>query len=253
MRIRTMLTVAAIGSLTLTGLAASPSSADGEPGDPAEIVTGVLTPEEESAVQTAPGSTEKVDMFYEGRKIDPASDWQGANVCVEVSEDGTMQCFDNDSESNKFLAAHAPTAQARAGARQALAGVEQVRPAVAEQAVSAPSATAKTAAVKGYSSCPGSYVCLWQDANYAGRRLQWPTYSESKTRHLDQYSPSFQDKASSAFVNRPQRGVEVYDFRTGLPDPHLFLGAGYSLYPSFKKIDYTYGGSWNDRADAIKF
>nr|WP_237518492.1 peptidase inhibitor family I36 protein [Streptomyces sp. SID4982] len=164
-----------------------------------------------------------------------------------------MQCFDSDTESNKFLAAHAPTAQARAGARQALTGVEQVRPAVAEQAVSAPSATAKTAAVKGYSSCPSSYVCLWQDADYAGRRLQWPTYSESKTRHLDQYSPSFQDKASSAFVNRPQRGVEVYDFRTGLPDPHLFLGAGYSLYPSFKKIDYTYGGSWNDRADAIKF
>ncbi|MGW3113904.1 peptidase inhibitor family I36 protein [Streptomyces sp. NPDC001091] len=165
-------------------------------------------------------------MFYEGRKIDPASDWQGANVCVEVSEDGTMQCFDNDTESNKFLAAHAPTAQARAGAKQALAGVEQVRPVVAEQAVSGPSATAKTAAVKGHSSCPGSYVCLWQDADYAGRRLQWPTYSESKTRHLDQYSPSFQDKASSAFVNRPQRGVEV---------------------------DYTYGGSWNDRADAIKF
>ncbi|MGW2419141.1 peptidase inhibitor family I36 protein [Streptomyces sp. NPDC001709] len=238
MRIRTMLTIAAVGSLTLTGLTAAPSLAAEDPGPGSDIVTGVLTPEQEASVHTAPGSTDKVDMYYEGEKIDPASDWKGANVCVEVSEDGTMRCFDNDAESNKFLAAHAPTAQARAGAKRALTSPKQARQAVTAQ---------------GYSACPDSYVCLWQDANYAGRRLQWPTYPEAKTRHLDQYSPSFRDKASSAFVNRPQRGVELYDFRTGMPDPHLFLGAGYSLYSNFKNIDYTYGGSWNDRADAIKF
>ncbi|MEV0179488.1 hypothetical protein AB0I54_09320 [Streptomyces sp. NPDC050625] len=78
-----------------------------------DVVTGVLTPEQETAVRTAPGSTDKADMYYKGEKIDPASDWKGANVCVEVSEDGTMRCFDSDAESNKYLAAHAPTAQAR--------------------------------------------------------------------------------------------------------------------------------------------
>ncbi|WP_330457982.1 peptidase inhibitor family I36 protein [Streptomyces sp. NBC_00820] len=238
MRIRTMLAVAAVGSLTLAGATAAPSLAADEPGHPADVVTGVLTPDQEAEVETAPGATDKVDVYYKGAKIDPASDWSGANICVEASEDGTMRCFDNDTESNAYLAAHAPTAQARAGAKQALANRTQAKAAVAAQR---------------YSDCPDSYVCLWQDANYSGRRLQWPTYPEAKTRHLDQYSPSFRDKASSAFVNRPQRGVEVYDFRSGLPDPHLFLGAGYSLYPDFKSIDYTYGGSWNDRADAIKF
>ncbi|MFF4542862.1 peptidase inhibitor family I36 protein [Streptomyces sp. NPDC001435] len=248
MRIRTMLTIAAVGSMTLTGLAATPSLAAGETGSATDVVTGVLTPEQETAVRTAPGSTDKVDMYYKGEKIDPASDWKGANVCVEVSEDGTMRCFDSDAESNKYLAAHAPTAQARAGAKQALASPKQMK-----LALTSPKQAKQGVAARGYSDCPSSYVCLWQDANYSGRRLQWPTYAEAKTRHLDQYSPSFRDKASSAFVNRPQRGVELYDFRTGMPDPHLFLGAGYSLYSNFKDIDYTYGGSWNDRADAIKF
>ncbi|MFI2640290.1 peptidase inhibitor family I36 protein [Streptomyces sp. NPDC018610] len=239
MRIRTMLTVAATGSLALAGLSAAPSMAADDPTPVTGVVTGVLSPEEETAVETAPGSTGTVDMFYKGEKVDPASDWSGANVCVEVSEDGTMQCFDNDTESNEYLATHAPTAAARAGAEQALTNARQGKTAVA--------------AASGYSACPNSYVCLWQDANFSGRRLQWPTYSEAKTRHLDQYSPSFRDKASSAYVNRPQRGVELYDFRTGMPDPHLFLGAGYSLYSNFKNISYTYGGSWNDKADAIKF
>ncbi|WP_435212722.1 peptidase inhibitor family I36 protein [Streptomyces sp. bgisy034] len=229
MRIRrTMLTIAAVGSMALTGVTATPTLAADEPGPVPEIVSGVLTPEEEAEVHAEADPTDKVDMYYKGEKVDPASDWDGAEVCAEVSEDGTMQCFDSNTEANRHLATHAPTAETRAGAKQALTA-------------------------RKYQDCPSNWVCLWQDSNYTGRRLQWPTYDTAKTRHLDQYSPSFRDKATSAFVNRPQRGVEVYDFRTGLPDPHLFLGAGYSLYKNFKDIDYTYGGSWNDRADAIKF
>ncbi|MEY9992250.1 hypothetical protein ABIE67_004282 [Streptomyces sp. V4I8] len=228
MRIRTMLTIAVVGSLALTGVTVAPSLAAADPAPPASVVSDVLTPEEEAEVHAAADAADKVDMYYKGEKVDPASDWSGADVCVEVSEDGTMQCFDSNTEANRHLAAHAPTAAARAGAKQALTS-------------------------RKYSDCPNSYVCLWQDSNYTGRRLQWPTYPEAKTRHLDQYSPSFRDKATSAYVNRPQRGVELYDFRSGLPDPHLFLGAGYSIYPNFKNIDYTYGGNWNDRVDAIKF
>jgi hypothetical protein len=223
-----MLTAAAIGSLALSCLTAAPSLAADTPGPVPGVVTDVLTPAEEAQVHAEADATAKVDMYYQGEKVDPASDWNGAEICVEVSEDGTMQCFDNNTEANKYLAAHAPTAAARTGAKQALKN-------------------------RKYQDCPSSYVCLWQDSNYTGRRLQWPTYPEAKTRHLDQYSPSFRDKATSAFVNRPQRGVELYDFRSGMPDPHLFLGAGYSLYSNFKNIDYTYGGNWNDKADAIKF
>ncbi|MFE5815827.1 peptidase inhibitor family I36 protein [Streptomyces sp. NPDC056479] len=228
MRIRTMLTIAAVGSMALTGVTATPSLAADEPGAIPDVASGVLTPEEEAEVHAEADPTDKVDMYYKGEKVDPASGWNGAEVCAEVSEDGTMQCFDSNTEANRYLAAHAPTAETRAGAKQALTA-------------------------RKYQDCPSNYVCLWQDSNYTGRRLQWPTYDTAKTRHLDQYSPSFRDKATSAFVNRPQRGVELYDFRTGMLDPHLFLGAGYSLYKNFKDIDYTYGGNWNDKVDAIKF
>ncbi|PPS69415.1 MULTISPECIES: peptidase inhibitor family I36 protein [Streptomyces] len=246
MRIRTLLTIAAIGSVALTGVTVAPSMAADEPGPGPEIVSDVLTPEEEAQVHAAVDPADKVDMYYKGEKVDPASDWKGANMCVEVSEDGTMQCFGSDTEANKFLAAHAPTAAARAGAKRALAA----KPAATQNVTMV---APQEAAIQRYQDCPSSYVCLWQNSNYSGRRLQWPTYDTAKTRHLDQYSPSFRDKASSAFVNRPQRGVELYDFRSGIPDPHLFLGAGYSLYSNFTSIDYTYGGSWNDKADAIKF
>ncbi|MFI1482953.1 peptidase inhibitor family I36 protein [Streptomyces sp. NPDC020747] len=225
MRLRTMAATAAVASLALSGLAATPSFAAD---DPTGVVTDVLTPEQEAQVHAEADAADTVDMFYKGQRIDPASGWSGAQICVEVSADGTMQCFDTDAEANRYLSANAPTAEARAGAKRALTN-------------------------RAYRDCPNSYVCLWQNSNYSGRRLQWPTYDESKTRHLNQYSPSFRDKASSAYINRPQRGVELYDFRTGLPDAHLFLGSGYSRYANFSNIDYAYGGSWNDRADAIKF
>ncbi|MFJ2442355.1 MULTISPECIES: peptidase inhibitor family I36 protein [unclassified Streptomyces] len=228
MRMHTILTISTIGSMVLTGVTAVPSLAVDDTGSIPEFVSDVLTPEAEEKVHAEADAADKVDMYYKGEKVDPASGWAGADVCVEVSEDGTMQCFDSNAESNKYLATHAPTAETRAGAKQALTS-------------------------RKYSDCPSSYVCLWQNSNYSGRRLQWPTYDQAKTRHLDQYTPSFRDKASSAYVNRPQRGVTLYDFRTGLPDPIVILAAGYTLWPNLTSIEHPYGGSWNDKADAIKF
>ncbi|WP_043264122.1 peptidase inhibitor family I36 protein [Streptomyces sp. CT34] len=230
MQIRTRTTMAAAAvALAATGLFATPVFADNAAPEKPEAVPGTLTPEEEARVHREVGNAQKVDMYYHGKKIDSSSDdLGGAQVCAEVSEDGTMECFDSSQEANSYLARQAPSEQARQGARAA-------------------------ATTYKYEDCPSSWVCLWQDANFSGRRLQWPTYPQAKTRHLDQYSPSFRDKASSAYVNRPQRGVTLYDFRTGMPDPHLYLGAGYTMYPNFKKISYAYGGNWNDKADAIKF
>lgn len=212
----------------------------GEPGSTPGVVSGVLTPEEEAKVHAEADPANKLDMFHNGVRIDPASGWGGAEVCAEVSEDGTMQCFDDNAAANEYLASHAPTPSSRAGAARAL--------------------TARTAAstngdmsVRKQEDCPNSWVCLWQDSNYTGRRLQWPTYDTAKTRHLDQYSPSFRDKTTSAAVNRRQRGVTLYDFRTASPDPQLVLGAGFSLYGDFRNYGYVYGGNWNDKVDAIKF
>ncbi|MFH9426064.1 peptidase inhibitor family I36 protein [Streptomyces sp. NPDC017529] len=227
-RVRTTVAAAALAVAT-AGIAAAPAFADTTAPETPGAVSGTATPEDEAQVHKELENAPKVEMYYHGKKIDSTSDdLGGAQLCAEVSEDGTMECFDNQQEANAYLGRHAPTEEARLGAKSA-------------------------AVLRSYNDCPKNWVCLWQDANYKGRRLQWPTYASSKTRHLDQYSPSFRDKASSAYVNRPQRGVELYDFRTGMPDPHLFLGAGYSAYPNFKKISYAYGGNWNDKADAIKF
>ncbi|MFE1444421.1 peptidase inhibitor family I36 protein [Streptomyces sp. NPDC058739] len=237
MRIRRLLPV--VTALALAAGAAPAAAADAA--IPADVVTDVLSPEEEAAVHAAANAEEKVDIYYQGELIDPAGDWEGAAICAEVNENGTMQCFDSEIEANNRLAAIAPTAEAREGAAAALAKKTSWK------------STVNSSGALAYDDCPNGWVCLWQDSNFTGRRLQWPTYETAKTRHLDQYSPSFRDKASSAAVMRSQRGVTLYDFRSGLPDPRLILTSGWTLWPNFKDYDYTYGGNWNDKADAIKF
>ncbi|GGS32323.1 hypothetical protein GCM10010269_83190 [Streptomyces humidus] len=86
------------------------------------MITGVLSPEEEATVHAAADPTLQVDMYYKGKKIDPAGGWEGAQICAEVDEDGTMECFDNDTEANSRLASVAPTKEARQGAASALTG-----------------------------------------------------------------------------------------------------------------------------------
>jgi hypothetical protein len=94
--------------------------------------------------------------------------------------------------------------------------------------------------------CPSGWVCLWESGNYAGRRLQW---SASGTKKLADWD--FRDKASAAFARRPQGGIECIDYRTGQPDPHLFLAVA-TYYPELVRISHVYGGSWNDKIDEIR-
>ncbi|MFC7303209.1 peptidase inhibitor family I36 protein [Streptomyces monticola] len=236
MRLRTRLAISVAAlAVTATGVATAPAYADALPIDEPTITVGTLTPEEEAQVHAELDGAPKVDMYYNGGKVDPAADdLSGAQVCTEVSVDGTMECFDTVEESNQYLAAHAPTVASRESAAEMAASED-------------------TVGTLAYRDCPANYVCLWQDASYKGRRLQWPTYDEWKTRHLDQYSPSFRDKASSVYVNRQSRGIYLYDFRSGLPDPKMLVPGGYSIISNFRNVDYPYGGTWNDRADAIKF
>ncbi|MER5490090.1 peptidase inhibitor family I36 protein [Streptomyces sp. NPDC002490] len=239
---RRLLVFLAAGSLVLTGVTAAPALAAGGPsGDTPGVVSDLLTPEEEAAVHAEVEPVRQVDMYYNGQKVDPAAPWNGAAVCAEVSEDGTMQCFDSGIQANRYLAEHAPSVKSRAGAAQA---VRQETAGGASGAEYTPQRA---------SDCPAWWVCLWQHSNYGGRMLKWPWYPASKTRHLDSYRPSFRDEASSVYVNRPQRGVEAYDFRSFMPDPRMFFGAGYGMYPNLKNEDYPTGGNWNDKIDAIKF
>ncbi|MFE9659157.1 peptidase inhibitor family I36 protein [Streptomyces sp. NPDC005955] len=219
--------------MAATGIFVTPSFANAPVPNPAPPVSGTLTPAEEAELESS--ATHPASVYYQGALVPDNVDIpDAAQVCAEVGVDATMHCFDTDAQANAYLAQHAPTQAAREGAAQAAAGAGNV-------------------GTNAYSDCPSTWVCLWEHADFTGRRLQWPTYDTAKTRHLDRYKPSFRDKTSSAFVNRPQRGVWLYDIRSGLPDPHLILASGWSLYSNFKDYDYPYGGNWNDKADAIKF
>jgi hypothetical protein len=124
---------------------------------------------------------------------------------------GTVKCYDTDAEARRDL----------------------------------PAAPAGTIGTRASSDCAYRWVCLWQDAAYTGRILRW---SAPGTKNLGDWN--FRDKASSACNNKAIGGAELDDLRTGLPDPMMFVGVG-SCVKDFSKVDYPYGGSWNDKADKL--
>ncbi|EGX60837.1 hypothetical protein SZN_05267 [Streptomyces zinciresistens K42] len=93
--------------------------------------------------------------------------------------------------------------------------------------------------------CVYGWVCLWENGDFTGRRLQW---SAKGTKQLGDWD--FRDKASAGCVNRNLGGALVHDARTGLPDPYMALANGYC----YKFIDTSYptGGSFNDKADYLE-
>jgi hypothetical protein len=163
---------------------------------------------------------------YHGKKINLRDGWAGAQACAEFAV-GDVRCYDTTAEADRA-----------------------VRPAAGTAAPAAPAAAGAAGAAgdvhaDALGDCVYGWVCLWQDDNYKGRRLQW---SAPGTKKLADWN--FRDKASSGAVNRVQGGVECVDYRTGLPDPRMFLGAGGAY--RFPTVDYPYGGTWNDRVDEIK-
>ncbi|MGW2782815.1 peptidase inhibitor family I36 protein [Streptomyces populi] len=251
-------------------------------------ISGLLTTREETRLHASLADEDThggVIADYDGKKINLAEGWQGAEVCGEDPVTGEAKCWDSVEESNRDAAGSgsAHTSSARGSGKKAGRGAKSGMTAAARPAAApgdddtggddytddatgdggSTTATPDPAEENGpgsgvisklYTACPAGNVCLWADAGYKGRMLKFPTHDTTKTRHLSEWG--FRDKTSSAYVNRPQRGVECYDIRTGMPDPRLFLGAGYTLYKNFKGYDYPWlagGGDWNDKVDAIKY
>ncbi|MFE2302298.1 peptidase inhibitor family I36 protein [Streptomyces sp. NPDC059445] len=256
-------------------------------------VSGLLTPGEETRLHEAVATDDEtrggVVADYNGKKINLAEGWQGAQVCGDDPDTGEAKCWDSVEDSNRDAAGSAHASLSASGKKTAQGKKTATAAAARTAAPAAAPADGDTGGDTGgddytddatgdggsttatpdqpepagpgsgiisklYTACPAGNVCLWADAGYKGRMLKFPTHDTAKTRHLSEWG--FRDQTSSAYVNRPQRGVECYDIRTGMPDPHLFLGAGYSLYKNFKSYGYPWisgGGNWNDKVDAIKY
>ena len=157
---------------------------------------------------------------YHGKKIDLAKGWQGAQVCVEYP-DAKVNCYSTVAESDRATAAYRAT---------------HAMPAAATKAGVSP---------QSINDCLSPWVCLWQNVNYSGHKLEWSTPG---TKTLGKWG--FRDKTSSACNNRPIYGATLTDYRDYLPDPELIVPLG-SCLSNFTKISYPYGGNWNDKADAL--
>ncbi len=74
---------------------------------------------------------------YQGKRINLANGWQGAQICVEQAAND-VRCYASAKEYTKDLGR-------------------------------------RTKAIKSlaWSDCPSGYACLWEHINYEGRRLQW--------------------------------------------------------------------------------
>ncbi|MEW1638822.1 peptidase inhibitor family I36 protein [Streptomyces sp. NPDC093801] len=97
----------------------------------------------------------------------------------------------------------------------------------------------------GTPTCGFGWTCLWQDAGWYGRKLQW---SADGSKNLGDWS--FRDKASSTCNNDEIGGMGLYDWRTGMPDPEIITALGYCL-KNLHVYGYPYGGNWGDKADEL--
>ncbi|MFJ7077672.1 peptidase inhibitor family I36 protein [Streptomyces sp. NPDC098781] len=163
---------------------------------------------------------------YDGKEINLAESWEGANICTELPS-GEVHCYDTNEES---LADPDLPAQVRQNSL----------------------AAAKFRASDPRDNCAADYWCLYQDANYKGRRLQ---FSSSGKKNLGDYG--FRDKLSSVYywVGRwplnygtatiwDSRSWPLNDRQRDLIPPH-----GWS---NFKNMDYPGGGNWDNKVDVFQ-
>ncbi|MEU3776317.1 peptidase inhibitor family I36 protein [Streptomyces sp. NPDC032472] len=209
-------------------LIATPAASAATTPLPAAPVSGTLSPAAEQQMLSEIATSKPVIATYKGKQINLAQNWEGARVCAEVS-DGSVECFDSQGEADAALVnENASVARRESAVRKALGGT-------------AAQAPASTSAI---GDCGFGWICVWEHSDYSGRRLQW---NAKGTKNLSNWG--FRDQASSGCVNRYQYGASLVDFRDFQLDPEMLMGAG-SCY-DFTKASYVWGGTWNDKADAV--
>ncbi|WP_239001018.1 peptidase inhibitor family I36 protein [Jiangella asiatica] len=151
---------------------------------------------------------------YNGEYIDLSQGWQGAQICVEQA-DASIVCYDDEADY-------------RAGEGLAADGPETL----------------------ALSDCPSAHLCLWDDRQYAGPKIE---FRQAGYKDLRDYG--FAERANSYFNNR-QTVSGLFDHhnsngtftleagpRGGTRDRHAEL----SLLREFRGGD----GSWNNKIDEL--
>ncbi|SDL28403.1 peptidase inhibitor family I36 protein [Nonomuraea jiangxiensis] len=156
-----------------------------------------------TATPAVQAQTATQTVTFQGRTIDMSRVWATAQVC-SVESASQVTCFASEAEYRRT-----------SGLSRGSTG--------------------------DYRDCPDGYGCIWQGANFQGRRLQ---FKDKGTHSLSKYS--FRDQASSAFNNRsPGHGAfYLIDQKAGRPDPRYMLG-------TWQYVSNLAKSGWNDRADKV--
>ncbi|MDS0136075.1 MULTISPECIES: peptidase inhibitor family I36 protein [unclassified Amycolatopsis] len=141
-----------------------------------------------------------IQASYGGTTIDLGKGWKDAQVCAEFAV-GDVRCFRTPQDF---------------------------------------AATSGEFGIAAAEDCKYTWVCLWENIDHTGRRLQW---NASGTKKLADWG--FRDQASSAALHRPQSGATLVNYVTALPDQHAYLAAN-GIYSDFRSF------GWNDKADEIQ-
>ncbi|MEU3219584.1 hypothetical protein [Streptomyces sp. NPDC006971] len=174
---------------------------------------------------------------YHGQQIDLGSGWGGAAICTEVAAND-VRCYDNETEEMQDLADES-LGHAVAASEQGL-----VVPGALDTSKTSAHSLNGTIGTKSIAECTYGYACLYDTTTYSGRILRW---SATGKKNLSDWT--FRDMAGSGCNNRVNGGARIDDWRTGMPDPSLYMAVG-GCY-DFASVDYVYGGNWNNKADAI--
>ncbi|QXE38090.1 peptidase inhibitor family I36 protein [Streptomyces sp. GMY02] len=168
----------------------------------------VTAAQADNAPQAKDGSG--VQAVYKGRSIDMSKSWEGATVCVEQTY-GEYRCYDDDAAYRDA---------------EGLAG------------------PASDVGVSAWDDCRSGYFCIWEDKNYAGRRVEGRAPG---MHYLQDLTPSFANQGSSFYNNR-STNAHLLD---GCTSDYLHAdGRGYS--PDLTQEDrLVCSGNYNDKIDQI--
>ncbi|MET8094867.1 peptidase inhibitor family I36 protein [Streptomyces sp. NPDC005236] len=219
----TLLAAAATGALLLT--AGPVASADESTAEPSATATQDPSTQDPSTPAAEPASP--VIAEYDGRKINLAESWEGADSCTELPS-GEVHCYDTTREAQTDPALPASIRK-------------ETRAALATQAVAA-----------APDRCIADYWCLYADADYKGKIIR---LSSSGKHDLSEWG--FRDKVSSVYYwvlrwSLNYGTATIWDYRSGvLHDRQRDMLPPHG-WANFKNMDYPGGGDWNDKVDAFE-
>ncbi|MFH8493706.1 peptidase inhibitor family I36 protein [Streptomyces coeruleorubidus] len=223
--IRRSLTAALVATASASVLVLTSGTAVQAGEEPTAEPSATATPADE-----APANP--VIAEYNGREINLAESWEGAESCTELPS-GEVHCYDSDAEA---VADPELPAEIR----------EQTRKATAAAPAGARAAAAPPA------RCVADYWCLYMKVGYKGRLLR--LHSDGK-KDLAEWG--CRDKLSAVYYWVGRYSVnygdaKITDLRSWPVEDRVRRLDPPGGWSDFTNLDYPGGGHWNNKVDIFE-